>query len=405
MHRKAPGIPGPPSVPASRGAALFSPALWMTVLLGSPAWAQVQEPSPVRESWTLLAPVQFQDVVSLFVRDGHLVWMERKLDPTTERFRAQAHWYRLYRSALGAPGVAELHAPERPSTHRESCVAGPEGAVVWHHSGRDAQLFFPGRAPVPFKGDRPDHSIDTPLRITQDGLLCRTRFGTECGVAWIPLRGGDPDYARRQEVLSWKEDRRQDCEFECDFFADGGHVAYTRRPRAKTDPPVGPSTVLYDLSADREVWTARGWPVGMDGIHVFQTPRLWAYAVTELWRRRRDGTGDGDRLALPWKHVHIIDFRPPHLLALFYEEGDPVAGHLDIDAGTFREFDWSPSSRVHASRRFHVLTESLHVGRHPVGGDARAGVLVVATRDGIHRVPWRGEARALPLRWSPGELK
>lgn len=277
-----------------------------------------------------------------------------------------------------------------------------EGVVVWHDRGRDVRLFVPGKAPVLFDGKQPDHSFDTPLRIYREGLLCRTNYS---GVAWIPLKDGDPEYLRRHGVLVWEEDKKQNCDFEGDCIAGGGQVVYTRRSRTKMNSPGEPATVLYDLPAKREIWTAKGWPIGLDGTHVIQTPHDWGYAVTELWRRRREGQGEGERLVLPWKTILILDFQAPHLLALFYGEGGPLAGRLDVETWSYREFDWTPSNKEHPQRRFRCLSDALYIGHHPVGGDARTGVLVVATGGAIYRVPWRGDAKTLPLKWSPGELK
>jgi hypothetical protein len=51
----------------------------------------------VRDSWIKVKPARFEDISALFVRDGYLVWRERRADPRTANFRAMSYRHRLYR--------------------------------------------------------------------------------------------------------------------------------------------------------------------------------------------------------------------------------------------------------------------------------------------------------------------
>jgi hypothetical protein len=90
---------------------------------------------------------------------------------------------------------------------------------------------------------------------------------------------------------------------------------------------------------------------------------------------------------------------------LFYSEKGGLPGLLDLDTGSFREFDWPLSEKDHPQRMRSTLNGALYLGRCLAAGDANAGVPGVAARGQIYRVPPLREARQIPLKWSPAELK
>jgi hypothetical protein len=363
--------------------------------------AEPAKPASVPDSWKKLVPVQFGDVFGIFVRDGYLVWMERKLDPATVDHRVQSHWYRLYRLPLDQGKVETLHAPERSLSGGPAGVLGEAGVVAWHDRGRDVRVFVPGKEPLLFSGDQPDGSHDTPLRLYRTAWLCRTRFAVESGVTLLPVEDDKPQYDKRQVIVPWQADKKENTTFEGDFFATARHAVFTKRPRNEKNYPGKPLTVLWDREAKRSVWTAPGWPIGVDRDYVYAVGRSWDVALDDVWRRPISGQGEGERLRLPWRVKVAMDFQPPKLLALFETDQGEVVGTLDLEKGTFREFDWAFDPAAGAERNPGQMLRAMAVWGHAAAGDAQTDALVVVANDAIYRVPVRERVRQLPLKWAP----
>lgn len=62
-------------------------------------------------SWQKVTACQYGHVAGISVRDGFLVWMEKKLDPKTALNRAEGFWWRVYRLKLDGPqNIQTLYA-------------------------------------------------------------------------------------------------------------------------------------------------------------------------------------------------------------------------------------------------------------------------------------------------------
>src|SRR5262249_46386220 len=111
--------------------------------------------------------------------------------------------------------------------------------------------------------------------------------------------------------------------------------------------------------------------------------------------------GEGERLHLPWRAKVAMDFQPPKLLALFETDQGEVVATLDLEKGTFREFDWAHDQAAEAERNPGQMLRAMGVWGHAVAGDAQTDTLVVEANDAIYRVPVRERVRQLPLKWAP----
>src|SRR5262249_29108971 len=153
-----------------------------------------------------------------------------------------------------------------------------------------------------------DGSFDTPLRLYRNAWLCRTTFATESGVTLIPVKDDRPQYDRREEVVPWQADAKEETSFVGDFFASAGHGVFTKRPRNEKNYPGKPLTVLWDRQTRRAVWTGHGWPIGVDRDYVYAVERAWDVPLDEVLRRPLGGQGEGERLRLPWRARVALDF-------------------------------------------------------------------------------------------------
>jgi hypothetical protein len=185
-----------------------------------------------------------------------------------------------------------------------------------------------------------------------------------------------------------------------------GYVVHAHSPIQGPKGQRGPlRTAVWDEKNQRQAWTAEGGPVGADG--------RYAYTVTYegIARRPLAGKGEGSRLALPDSGV-IIDFQPPHLLALFRKGKDWVASRLDLSTGDRTEFDLRiPRTARGAVRRSYSIRSPVltwfpaptggHIGV-PAAGDAGEGALFAAHGKAIYRVPVvRHERAKSPPDWKP----
>src|SRR6476646_9613532 len=77
--------------------------------------------------WTKVIDAQFTSVEVIVAEDGHLSWVEAKLDERTKGFRAQSFDRRLYRLRVGEKKAEQIHRTGGTKTFWP--LIGPGGAV------------------------------------------------------------------------------------------------------------------------------------------------------------------------------------------------------------------------------------------------------------------------------------
>lgn len=351
--------------------------------------------TPARAAdWPELARAQFGTIDHLGVRDGYVVWSERKLDEATRKHRAQSFWRRIYRLKLdgGGAAVETLSAPQRALTRHPPHLLGGGGAVAWAEGAGEIHISRPGQPPRLLPGRHQDQTRDAPIQVYADALLCRTRWRVTDGLALVPLRGGVPAPAERRIVVDWRDMEEQKLELRGDAFVGNGYVAFMQKPQQQNNRT---DTVLYSLADSKTMWTTPGWPIALDARFLYVAPKNPFYPLQEIRKLPLDADRPiAEDIRLPWRAEHIVDLVPPKLLVIRRGPATMIASELDLGTNGSRDLLTMPTgeSRFTAARSGdHRMTETINlsIGKrgYLIAADAATADLIIVMNDVIYRVP------------------
>jgi hypothetical protein len=363
--------------------------------------------------WTKVADAQFTAVEVLVAEDGHLSWVEAKLDPRTKGFRAQSFDRRLYRLRVGEKKPEQIHRTEGTKTFWP--LIGPGGSVATRHDYPTQHVFLPGQPAV----ELPVVLGYNPRTFVEGGLLCHAqRYSGEKGeydstLALVPIVGGKARPADAKQLLAWHRGGFRDEGFSrYGVFRVAGRLIYSipgpdRLPKDRGKAkPGAPRLTVWDEVKKEQSWDAEGRPVAADDHFVYSVER------DVLVRRALAGEGKAERATLPGVDA-VLALRGQRMLGLVAAKGGWAVAAFDLKAGTRTTFDLVRPDRggrptFPRSLEPNVPLYASGVGDEPsrsgtpLAWDAAKGELYAADAAAIYRVPagkpaaWRPTWEAVP---------
>lgn len=367
------------------------------------------DPPPVPKAWEKLTAGGTRES-TIAVRGAYTIWVDKVLVPGTERNRAQSFTETLYRIKVGDKQPEKLE--QISTTHGLYPVLGPGGEIAngWFADCRT--LYVPGLKPIPMPKDARFAAHEW----TKDGLICTGERWSpadrqhEIAVLLFPIDRannllGKPTLLRPWMLkgqggftLDWTHGR---------VFVRGNFVTLTGTvPNPdRPDFPLRASEV-WDTKQSKMAWREEITVTGADDTHAY-------WSVERLTRRRLDGTGKAEQLAMP-KDTVSLDFHPPKWFALVKQEKGWVLTHYDLTTGDRAEYDLrlpgaKPGYNFGGSgpvRHYSVWfdgdsSDGWHNGM-PLGLDAATGEVRIVCDKTVYRIP---AAKKLPAdakpKWEP----
>ena len=393
----------------------------------------------IPESWQLLATAQDGEIIQFSIRGDWLTWIEKRLDPTTVKYRARSYFTGLYRKRIDSNEIETLRATDYSDALGDHFVPGDNGIVSYDYRGAYSQtLYVPGQKPFALYNGDSYSGTDTPIKIYRDVMFCVSQKR----IYIIPFAGKLPDFKRRirLEILKEYDDSKMH------FSRDGKHILYTQEKRVRI-----PSTRkypdflsineinLYDIESGKTIWKDKRiypeivWALGFNNKYIYYYVKCQRYRVNsgeKVFRRSLKEPGKAEQIILRF-HVpyfvdipDIVDFSSERLLCLIRREGKNglrcFASEIDFKNGLLSTFD-IPLSLV--DERYDDAMEGLsdiavvkgttnwpprtyyYIAPNTLymTGDAKYSRLIVIFNDKIYLVPKVKTEKLAGSGWRPAD--
>lgn len=306
----------------------------------------------IPESWQILVTAQDGEIIQFSIRGDWLTWIEKRLDPTTVRYRARSYFTSLYRKRIDSNEIETLRAPASSDVLGDHFVPGDNGVVSYDYRGAYSQtLYVPGQKPFALYNGDSYAGTDTPIQIYRDAMFCVSKKR----VSLIPFAGKLPDFKRRirLEILKEYDDNKMH------FFRDGKHILYTQKksfriPSTRKHPDSTSITEinLFDIESKKTIWKdKRIYPeiiqaLGFNNEYIYYLVKYQHYELDseeKIFRRSLKDPGKAEQIILSFHVPYIADFSSERLLCLIRKEDKNglrcFAAEIDFKNGLLSTFD------------------------------------------------------------------